>query len=179
MRKNPAMSKKLDQLRAAIADESIPLTERRTAAEHLVTAVVDAVPEPEEDNAEVVELLTPWTDDGTLGSIAPMAWKQRNLVYDWHESGPSLAQARKHVHDRLRFRALLAVVVDESAHRLTRLEACRVILDEHLHPQGYHRKNNYNAEKLLEKILPPDAMKWTASGKVPVVRPPMTLADVW
>jgi hypothetical protein len=174
------MSNKLDQLRTAIADESLGLPERRTATELYVAGLVDAVPAPAEDDAEVVELVTPWTDDGTLGSIAPLAWKQRNLAYGWHESGPSLAQARKHVHDRLKFRALLAVVVDESEHRLERLEACRRVLDE-LHPQNFYRVNGYTPERMLDRVLPATATKYGGlfQPSVPVMRPPMTLADVW
>lgn len=174
------MSNKLDQLRTAIADESLGLPERRTAAEHLIVEMLDAVPVPGDDNAEVVELLTPWTDDGTLGSIAPMAWKQRNLAYGWRESGSTLAQAIKRVHDRHKLRAVLGVVVDESAHRLERLEACRRVLDE-LHSQNFYRRNGYDAERMLAKVLPASATKHSGWNKppVPVTRPPMTLADVW
>jgi hypothetical protein len=106
------MSNKLDLLKTAIADESIPLAERRTAAEHLVTALVDAVPAPAEDDAEVVELVTPWKDDGPLGGTAPMAWRACNEVYGWHKDGPTLAQARKRVHNGLRLRVLLEPVHD-------------------------------------------------------------------
>jgi hypothetical protein len=70
--------------------------------------------------------------------------------------------------------------VDESAHRLERLEACRRVLDDHLHPHDFYRKN-YDAEKMLANVLPANALKWGSwrTGKVPVVRPPRDLADVW
>jgi hypothetical protein len=173
-------SSKLEALRTAIADESIPLSERRTAAEHYVAEMVDAIPAPAEDNAEVAELVTPWTDGGTLGSFAPMAWKQHNLAYGWRESGPTVAQAIKRVHDRLRLRVMLGVVVDENAHHLERLEACRRVLDE-LHPQNFYRRNGYDAERMLAKVLPATATKYAAWDKppAPVERPPQTLADVW
>jgi hypothetical protein len=175
------MSNKLDQLRAAIADENLPLSERHTAAEHLVTAVVDAVPAPAEDHTEVVELVTPWKDDGPLGGMDPKAWRVRNEVYGWHESGPTLSQAKRHVHAHHRLRALLTVVTDENAHRLERLEACRVLLDEHLDPRNFYRVNSYTPEQMLEKVLPASATKYGGWNKppVPVTRPPLTMADVW
>jgi metallophosphoesterase superfamily enzyme len=75
----------------------------------------------------------------------------------------------------------LGVAVDTSAHRLTRLEACRVILDEHLDPRNFYRRNGYNAERMLENVLPASATKYGGWNKPPVQveRPPMTLADVW
>lgn len=169
---------KLDGLRAAIADESLGLPAQRTAAQHYIAAIIDAVQEPGDDHAEVIELRTPWKDGGTLGGIAPLAWKQRNLSYGWHEGGPTLTQARRRVHDHLKLRALLAVVVDESAHRLGRLEACRRVLDD-LHPQNVCRVNGYDAERMLSTVLPATAQKWKASLKVPVERPPREFADVW
>lgn len=167
-----------EQFRSLIADESLPLTERRTAAEHYITALVDAVPEPGDDHAEVIELRTPWKSD-RLGSIAETAWKARNGAYGWYANGPTVSQARAHVHKRLKLLVLLAVVVDEHAHHLERLAACQSLLEDHRHPQNFYRKNGYHAEKLLSKVLPATAHKWTAKGKVPVERPPREFADVW
>jgi hypothetical protein len=171
----------LETLRDAIRDESLSMTERRTAAEHYNAALTDAVQEPADDHPEVVELRTPWKDDGPLGNIAPMAWKQRNISYEWSADGPTLTQAIKRVHDRLKLRALLAVVVDDSAHKLERLEASRRVLDDHLHPQSFERKNGYDAERMLSKVLPTTATKYGGWNRppVPVVRPPRDLADVW
>jgi hypothetical protein len=170
-----------EALRAVVADESLSLVERKQAAEHYVAGLVDAVPAPAEDDAEVVELVTPWKDDGPLGGTAPMAWRACNEVYGWHKDGPTLAQARKRVHNGLRLRVLLGVAVDTSAHRLTRLEVCRVILDEHLDPRNFYRVNSYTPEQMLAKVMPASATKYGGWNKppVPVTRPPMTLADVW
>ncbi len=164
-----------------MADEQVSLAERKAVAEHLIQLVVDAEPVPGDDHAEVMELRTPWTDDGPLGSIAPMAWKQRNISYGWSADGPTLAQARKRVHDRLKLRTLLAVMVDEAAHRLERVAACQAVLHDHSDPHGFHRKNDCDAEKLLDKVLPPTATKFGGwnEPRVPVVRPPQCLADVW
>lgn len=171
---------KLQDLRALIADESITLAGRTVAAEHAVQLQLASVPAPAEDDAEVVELLKTWADDGSLGSLLPTAWKQRNLASGWSESGPTLSQARKWVHDRLRLRALLGIIVDEesASHRLERLEACRCVL-ETLHPRNFYRVNTYTPERMLAEIKPYTAVKWGTGGKVPVQRPPREIADAW
>jgi hypothetical protein len=169
----------IDELRKIIADEQVSITERKAVAEHLVQLVVDAVPAPGEDHAGVVELRTPWRDDGSLGSLAPVAWRARNEVYGWAPSGPTLPQAIKRVHDGLKFVALLAVVVDEDAHRLEKLAACNAVLHDHLDPRNFYRVNGYDAEKMLSTVKAANATKSTSAGKVPVVRPPQCMADVW
>jgi len=172
-------NEKIEGLRALLADESLPLAERKTAAELCIAALVDAVQAPGPDEAEVVELRTPWKGDARTCNFLSDAWKQRNVVYGWHETGPTLSQALKRVAELLRLRALLGVIVDDSAHKLERLAACRALLDEHLDPRNHYRRNNFTAEDLLARVLPAGAYKWTAKGRVPVVRPPQTLADCW
>ncbi|WP_158788595.1 hypothetical protein [Granulicella sp. L46] len=173
-------SEKLDDLRALISDESITLAGRMVAAEHAVRLQVAAVPEPTEDHAEVQELLKPWPRETALErQFAEMfegATGGRSL------NGWSLKDALVKVKERLVFRAFLAIVVDESIHRLERLEACRVILEDHLHPQNTFRFNRLSPEMMLERVLPDTTMKssgYLSEPKVPVERPPQSLEDVW
>ena len=167
------------QLRAAVSNVALPIGERQSAAEHLVRLMVAGVPVPADDDAEILELRTPWKDDGKLGSNAPAACRARNEVFGWHVDGPTLSQAKRHVHDRHMLRLLLAIIVDESVHRLERLEACRVVLGDNLRPRSPQRRNNYSPEKLLAEVLPSGAFKLTASGRAKVSRPPLAVADVW
>jgi hypothetical protein len=174
-------SANLEALRTAIRNEGLPLPERKTAAEHYTGALVDAVQEPSDDHPEVIALRTPASADGPLGDIYPWARAISNEACGWAASGPTLPQAVRHVHERLRLRALLAVIVDEAAHLLERLEAFRRVLVDHLDPHGFYRKNQYDPEKMLSKVLPATATKYGGWNKqpVPVVRPPHDLADVW
>lgn len=100
------MSNKVEALRTAVRDEALSLSERKAAAEHYIAELLDGVPEPGDDHAEVIELRTPWKND-TLGSIAETAWKARNTAYGWHANGPTASQARAHIHRRLKMLALL------------------------------------------------------------------------
>ncbi len=90
----------------------------------------------------------------------------------------SLRDARAEVLRRHRERVLLAVVVNESAARLERLEAAQTILDAS-HADGKWRRNSYTAERLLTEIAPPGSIRYTSAGKRVVSRPPLDKADVW
>jgi hypothetical protein len=171
----------VDELRKIIADEALPLAERKAVAEHLVQIIVDAVSAPADDHAGVVALMTPPEWDGPMAEYQPTVQRILNEQRGWASSGPMLPQAKRYVHNGLKFVALLAVVVDGEAHRLERLEACRRVLEDYLSPRNFYRENHYDAEKMLSKVLPATALKWGAwdKGKVPVVRPPQCMADVW
>jgi len=167
-------NEKVADLRELIADESLSINERKLAAEHAVRLQLEdveltGVPD---DDPEIVELMTPWADQ-TLAAMCASVTNGRSV------NGWNLTDAKKTVLRRLALRALLAVVVDEAAHRLERLAACQVILDEHLHPRNVLRINGYDAERLLDAVVSADAVKWTSEGQRTVERPPQTLADVW
>ena len=170
-------------LRAFVGNESLGTAQRRDAAEMLVGLKLNAVPEPADDDPEVAELRTPWPDDASLGAVLPMAWRQRNIAYGWPSEGPSVAQARKHIHKRVKLRALLAVVVDEKENRLVRLAACDAVVREHS-PKGALRNVHKSAEEMLSAVKPSTASKWVAGPngfpeQVLVSRPPQSMADVW
>lgn len=170
---------KLEDLRQIIADENTNISTRKVAAEHLVAAMVNAVEEPADDDAEVVKLRTPLrTDDPVMGNLYRTAWIVWNASFGWSETGPTLAQARKHVHEWHRQRVVLTLVVDESAHQLERLAATQHVLD-HLDARNFYRINGYSAQQLLNRVLAPNALRWTGKGELPVFRPPMSFADVW
>ncbi len=177
-------STKLDQLRAVVADESLPLPERKIAAEHYVSELVDAVPAPADDDAAVLALQTPYTKiDPILGNIYIRAWEIGNEIHGWAASGPTTIQARKHIHQGRQFRVLLTIVADDAHCHLERLEACQRILDE-LPARNFYRVNSYTAERLLAQVKPANATKWIAgehgtSREVPVERPPQTFDDLW
>lgn len=164
------MSNKIEDLKQIIADEGMELTKRGTAAELYIAELVDTVALPGDDDLEVIERMKPWNDRALADLVSPSGAGT---------NGESLADARKTVFRRRKLRALLYVVVDKEAHRLERLAACKVVLDEHLHNRNRFVMNNFNESRMLDAVLPANAMKWTASGKVPVCRPPQTLADVW
>jgi len=138
---------------------------------------VEAVPVPSADDPEVVELQKPWSDP-FLAQMGAEVTGGRSLT------GYTLKDAVETVHKRHQLRAVLAVVVDDTAHRLERLAACQVILDD-AHPKGVWRINNYSAETLLEKVE--WRGRYTANMKREYYRadppkgerPPMELQDVW
>lgn len=167
-------NEKVADLRELIADESISINERKLAAEHAIRLQLEDVEivGVQDDDHEVIELTTPWADQ-TLAAMCSSVTNGRSV------NGWNLTDAKKTVKRRLALRALLAVVVDESKDRLERLAACRVILDEHLHPRNTFRMSSYNEERLLDAVVSADAMKWTSEGQRLVERPPQTLADVW
>jgi hypothetical protein len=158
----------IGELRVVIADESLGLPERRAAAEHYLAELVEAVPAPAEDDAEVVELRTPWKAEGEMGKFMQSGWRSRNTVYGWSPDGPTLTQAKLHVHDRMKLRALLGIIVDDSAHHLERLEACRGVLGR-LSLQNFYRVNGYTPERMLAEVKPDTELK----------RPPREFSDVW
>jgi hypothetical protein len=166
------VSEKIEALRTVVEDEGLDITQRRDAAAHIVTLTVDAVPEVPDTDAEVVTLTTPWADP-VLAKIAADATGGRSV------NGYSLPDAKQTVFKRHRLRAVLAIICDETAHKLTRLAACQTALDSFLHPNGVHRRSSYTAERLLAEVRPSDSFKWTSKGKLPVRRPPIEQADVW
>lgn len=163
----------LAALRAIIADEAKPLAERTAAAALAVQLTVDGIPDPADDHSEVVTLMTPWDDGGPLSNVIATVTKGLS------RTGYPLAEARAHVLQRHKLRAVLALVVDVTAHKLIRLAACQTMLDSFLHPNGRHRLNAYTPERLLAAVVPADGHKWTSAGKEPVERPPQVVADVW
>jgi hypothetical protein len=168
------ITEKLEDLRQIVADEGTNITTRQVAAARYVTELVAAVPVPSDDDEQVIKLRTapPANHDPGFRRI----W---NESHGWSHDGPTVAQAKKYVRERRQFRAVLGIVTDESAHRLEKLAACQHILDT-LHPRNFLRMNNFTPEKMLEKVLSPDAKKTIYMGeKVPVERPPQTMADVW
>jgi hypothetical protein len=166
------VSEKIEALRTVVEDEGLDIAQRRDAAAHIVTLTVDAVPEVPDADTEVVTLTTPWADP-VLAKIAADATGGRSV------NGYSLPDAKQTVIKRHRVRALLAVVVDDTAHKLIRLAACQTALDGFLHPNGVHRRSAYTAERLLAEVRPSDSFKWTSKGKEQIARPPLSLADVW
>jgi hypothetical protein len=159
-------------LRAVVADEDKPLAERTAAAAHIVTLALGAVTDPADDDAEVAELVKPWADP-VLAKMAAEVTGGRSV------NGHSLPDAKQTVFKRRRWRAVLTIICDETAHKLTRLAACQTALDSFLHPNGAHRKAGYSAERLLAEVKPADGFKWTSKGKLPVCRPPVQQSDLW
>jgi hypothetical protein len=94
--------------------------------------------------------------------------------------GWSLTEAKSQVLKRNRERAVLALVVDETAPKLIRLAACQTVLDSFTNPNSKRLKAGmeYTAERLLSEIKP---AKWSSRTMqyVPVCRPPQSQADVW
>lgn len=175
-------SERLAQLRAVVANEGVTVPERTKAAEHYVELLVSAVLEPKDTDAEVIELLAVPPDKGEsrFTDLLQTARELRNKSFGWAESGPTVRQAKERVHNRLRLRKLLSVIVTESELKMIRVEACQRVLTDHLHERGFHRANGFTAEMMFAAIQPSNAMKWSGLLKqVPVERPPITLADVW
>jgi hypothetical protein len=175
-------SEKLEVLRVVIADESLPIAERKVAAEHAVQVQLSAVPEPDDNDDAVAALRTPSVPINAHPVVVKLTQDSMGFWYElqgWLSTGPTLPQARQHVHKSHKLRLLLRVIVDKAADRLERLAACRVVLDDHIHPRGKFRVNHYGEERLLDLVLPPTATKWAPGGNRPVERPPMGLDDVW
>ena len=172
MTSSTELQDELAGLRAIVADETKPLTERTAAAALIVQLTVDGVPDPVDDDEEVVELRKPWADGGPLSDVIAS-------VFKYSRTGYPLAEARAEVLKRHRERAILAVVVDEAAHCLIRVAACQTMLDSYLPAKGRHRLNGYTAERLLAAVIPADGHKWTSAGKQSVERPPRVINDVW
>lgn len=138
----------IEQLRAVIDNESLPLAERKQAAQLLVSGLVDAVPEPQDDDAQVVALLTCPSADGTLGHIAPLAWQVSNECRGWARSGGTLTQARRHVHEKRRGELLKTIYQDRDRHGLEREAAAQRLLDA-LPPLSMERRNGITAQRLV------------------------------
>lgn len=170
------MSEKIAELRAALADESVPPSDRKAAAEHLIRLQVEAIEAAgiPDDDPEVMESTKPWSNTAlaSLWSPTPNAPALK---------GRSLPDAKSAVMKRRKLRVLLSFITDDAAHRLEKLAASEQIL--HHWSVRKWSMNSYTAEKLLSERLPADALKWTASawrtGPVKVSRPPLELADVW
>jgi hypothetical protein len=142
------MSNRLDGLRTAIRNEALPLAERKQAAEHLITALVDELQEPAEDDKAVFATVAPPSADGPLGDIYPRAWRIANEKRGWAASGPTLAQGRRHVHEQRRTELLKAIYTDKARHSLERIEAAQRILNSEP-PLSFWRKNGYTAQRLV------------------------------
>jgi hypothetical protein len=163
-------SKKIQELRQIVRDEQASIIDRRVVAEHMMQVLVDSVAEPADDDPEVLGLRQPWKDR----LLAEIMSKGTSVAVN----GETLVEAKKMVMERRRLRALLDIIVDETAHRLEKLAACERILGDN---PGFHNwgLNGYTPEHLLAMVLPVGSFKWTSTGKRPVQRPPMSLADVW
>jgi hypothetical protein len=163
-------SKKIQELRQIVRDEQASIIDRKVVAEHMMQVLVDSVPEPSDDDPEVLRLRQPWKDRALADIMAKGAGVAVN--------GETLSDAKEAVFGRKKLRAVLDVIVDEAAHRLEKLAACQRVLGDH---PGFHNwgLNGYTPEHLLAVVLPVGSFKWTSTGKHPVQRPPMSLADVW
>lgn len=167
------------QLRSIVENEELPMKQRKDAATHLVQLIVAGVPEPEADDAEVIERMKPWPrETEAQASIAEM---MDRITGGKATQGWSLADAKAEVWRRKRMRAALAVIVDEEADHLERLAACDVILSDFMPPAGMHRRNGWAPDQMLSSILPMTATKIVRlfEPPVPVSRPPVEMRDVW
>ena len=160
------------QLRIVIADEQKPLPVRQAAAELLIQQIAEAAEQVPvaDDDPEAIELMAPFQDSELMKMMFP-SYKPSTL-----------AQTKKTVAERRKLRAVLAAVVDESAHQLERLAGCAWVLEARPEISRW-RMNQYGPEKLLSTVIPPDGVKWTSrslfEGPTPVLRPPQSLQDVW
>jgi hypothetical protein len=170
------MSSTIRELRALVQDETLPITARREAAEHLVRLKAKEVPSVPDDDAEVVALTKPWpvaTD--VQAGIASM--------FAAYSQGLSLLEARNEVSRRLALRVQLSAVIDVTLPHLERLETVRAILANL--PDGHiFRLNGVSAERLLAVVNGPSDTRYyrTEDGGWeyrPVNVPPMQLDDVF
>jgi hypothetical protein len=167
----------IETLRAAVADETLCKAARRDAAAHVVRLLVEAVPEALETDDEVCGLQEPWPRSTQNEAQTADMWEactNGRSVRGWNAS-----DALSEVTDRHKLRTLLALIVNEAAPELERLAACEAVLKNHLHPEGFHRRNHYTPEQMLEMVRSSDDMKLTAKGRVPVARPPRSIQDLW
>lgn len=167
------MSTEIETLRAVIEDETKPMQVRKAAAEHVIRLAIEqveatAIPA---DDPEVLALRKPANTEGLPQVFADVLSKV-----------PTQEEATAKVAERRKLRTMLAVVVDTGAHQLERLAACAKVLADHPHI-GMWKANGYTAERLLNGVLPANALKRDARsmwhGPVSVARPPLVLADVW
>ncbi len=175
-----SINPKIADLMKIVGDSSVSIIDRRAVAEHVVQLAIDAVPEPADDDSEVVTLrknyCKPWSD--ALADSFRKAWNEK-LKWPAND-GPTLTQARAHIQDRRRVQAVLAIIADGSQPHVLRESACARILADH--PQiAKWRMNNYDAARLLSEVLAPDAVKFGGLFKpdIPVERPPKSFADLW
>ena len=168
----------LAALRAIVADETKPLTERTDAAALFVQLTADSITEPADDNPEVIELCKPWHGTESDRFLAEIV----EQVGGRPIAGWSLPSATAQVFKRHRERAVLAMVVDTSLPRLIRLAAVSNVRDG-LNSRNDFITNSINPEQMLNRITSPDTSRlYTTSGdydKRPVARPPRDLGDVW
>lgn len=171
-------TEKIQDLKALTADESLNLSVRKTAAEHCIEELVNAVPAPTDEDAEVISLQEPWSRETEADRLVFDLMSK--ITNGKSTNGRSLANAKAEVHRRNKLRLVLAVIVDTEAHRLERLAACERVLQDH--PQiSKWAIGNYSAERLLSEVLPAGATKLVSAFKPPqrVSRPPHSIADVW
>lgn len=94
------MSKsKLEDLGQIIADDTLPLAARRTAAEHYVEAMIADLPEAGDDDSEVINLTRGW-EDKKLAELMADVTNGRSLT------GFSLPDAKDSVQRRRRGKML-------------------------------------------------------------------------
>ncbi|MBS1799553.1 MAG: hypothetical protein JSS95_06970 [Acidobacteria bacterium] len=169
-------NEQIEGLRAIIANTSLTEKERSNAAAHAVQLQLSAVEAQgvADDDDEVAELMSP--KDGLFGTCWPFYVER---ITGRRADRFTLHEAKKIVLRRKLLRVLLTIVVDESNEELERLAACQEVFDTHLDPRHAFKINAHNAPRLLAAVLPATALKWMDKGKVPVERPPKTLADVW
>jgi hypothetical protein len=172
------MSNQMEALRTVVQDETLSTAERTAAAALIVTLTVDGVPEPPDDDAEVVALMQPWADKA-LAEIAAPVTQGRSLT------GFPLPDARAAVLERHKLRAVLRLVVDTALPRQTRLAAVSHVRAS-LSDKHRFIMNSVSPEQMLDRITGPDTIRLyfnsTTPGwydKLPVARPPRDLGDVW
>lgn len=155
----------IHDLMKLVNDSNLSILDRAAVAEHVVTLAMDAVPEPQDDDPEVLKRMQPW-EDPKLAALMGGG------------KGENLADAKAEVWKRHRTRAVLAIIANEQEPHVLREAACAWILADH--PIAKWKHNNYDPQRLLAEMLPPSGTKVVAFGeKVPVERPPRGLQDLW
>lgn len=103
---------KLEELRAMVADETLTKAARKDAAEYVVRLLTEAVPEPNEDDPEVIDLMKPWLRDtpGNAGIADIFADTTRGRSIH----GFSKREALLAIHIRHRRKLLKGLSEDES-----------------------------------------------------------------
>jgi hypothetical protein len=158
---------KIADLMKIVSDSQVSIIDRRAVAEHVVQLAIDGVPEPQNNDQEVLERMKPWTD-------------QKLAALMGGGKGETLADAKAEVWKRNRVRAVLAIIADDKQPHVLREAACARILADH--PQiSKWRYNSYTADRLLAEALSSTAMKFGGLFKpdIPVERPPRSFADLW
>jgi hypothetical protein len=128
----------------------LTLAERKAAAEHYIAAIVDAVSTPADDDAAVIALMQPPEWDGPMAEYQPTVRRIVNEQRGWASSGPSPAQARRHVQEQRRTDLLKAIYTNREPHSLEREAAAQRLLDS-LPPSSMQRRNGFTAQRLIQE----------------------------